>query len=115
VELNRAELSAAFQQLFSRSKWPANESRHGRGPSYVLSAIKFIAHMAATTAIYATLITLAWSLGVLCARLNGIQLFSEGMFELVSRVELALAYFDTVLCTYFSIHGAWRFFKETTQ
>lgn len=115
AELDRAELSAAFERLFPSSNWPAKRSRHERKPSYVLSAVKFIAHMVATTAIYAALITLAWSLGVLCTSLNGIQLFSDEMRELVSRVELALAYFDTVLCGYFSIHGAWRFFRETMR
>jgi hypothetical protein len=115
AEVDLAELSAAFERLFPSSNWPTKRSRHERGPSYVLSAVKFIAHMVATTAIYAALITLAWSLGVLCTLLNGIQLFSDEMIELVSRVELALAYFDTALCGYFSIHGAWRFFKETTR
>jgi hypothetical protein len=114
VELNRAELSAAFQALFSKSKRPAHRSHRGRDPSpYWLSVMIFIGHQFGTTVIFMTLFTFAWSLDFLCAWLSTIHLLADDISKLVSRVELGLAYGDTALCACFWIEGVWLFFKET--
>jgi hypothetical protein len=115
VELDRAELSAAFQRLFPTSKWPVNGSHHGRRPPYGRSVLIFIGHLLGTAVLYATLFTTAWSLGVLCTRLHSIHPFADGIFKLVSRVELALVYGNTALCACFWLEGAWLFFKETRR
>jgi hypothetical protein len=116
VEVERAQWSAAFQQLFPKSKWPVNRSHRGRGASpYWLSVIIFIGHQFGTTVIFTALFTFAWSLDFFCAWLSTVHLLAADISKLVSRVELALAYGDAALCACFWIEGAWLFFKETRK
>ena len=116
VELDRAELSAAFEQIFRKSKWPANRPRRwGRGPSHWLAMIIFVGHQFGTTVIFATFLTFAWSLDFFCAWLNSVYLFSDDVLKLASRVELALVYGDAALCACFWLDSAWTLFKETRR
>jgi hypothetical protein len=115
VEVERAELSAAFEWLFPKSRWPVNPPRRGRGASYWLSVMIFVGHQFGTTVIFTMLFTFAWSLDFFCAWLSSIHLVAEDIAKLVSRIEITLAYGDAVLCACFWIEGAWTLFKETRR
>jgi hypothetical protein len=115
VELDRAQLFAAFERLFRNSKWPANRPRDGRRPSFGLSAIIFVVHMLGTAALYTIIFTVAWTIGIVRMWLNSIHPFADDVSELASRVELALVYIDTALCACFSFGATWRFLKEIIQ
>jgi Na+-transporting methylmalonyl-CoA/oxaloacetate decarboxylase gamma subunit len=71
-----------------------------------------VGHMIGSAFIFSVLMVLAWSVWGLMAFLNSIHEFPSEVLWIIKRIEVALVWFDLLLCAVVQIAATVKFVRE---
>ena len=72
-------------------------------------------HLGGTAFLFATLLSLAWSVAYLVHFLDSRHKFPEAIYKAVVWVEVALFWFDVLLSSFVLLVGAWQFLRDLVE
>lgn len=71
--------------------------------------MRVVGHMAATTFVFTSFITLVWVASWEFSVLHSIHALSDEVFQLLQMLETVLIYIDTALCVVVVLRGLWQY------
>jgi hypothetical protein len=93
--------------------WQYNDTRWARKPTSFASAVlRLIGHLLGSAVVFATILLLAWVIGVAFHFLNSIYPFDIGEAGVIHKIQIGILFFDCGLSALVLFAGAKRFAKD---